>query len=78
MRYYSVVVPGVREMESLISRIEQVGVNYEMQLGSLSVRDPSENRILITVPGNDGVIKKAQGTAFLNQEMMEQISMTID
>ena len=78
LRYYSVVVPGIRDMESLISRIEQAGVNYEMQLGSLSVRDPSENRILITVPGNDGVIKKTQGTAFLNQEMMERISMPLE
>jgi len=78
LRYYSVVLPGVREIESLISRLEQAGVDYEMQLGSLFVRDPSQNCISFTVKGNGGVIKKAQGTAFLNQEMMEQVSMTVE
>ena len=78
LRYYSVVLPGVREMESLVSRLEQAGAAHEMQLGSLSVRDPSQNRILFTVAGNGGVIKKAQGNAFLNQELMEQISMAIE
>ena len=76
--YYSVVLPGIREMESLISRIEQAGVDYEMQLGSLALHDPSQNCILFTVTGDGGVTKTAQGTAFLNQEMMERISMTLE
>jgi catechol 2,3-dioxygenase len=78
LRHYSVVLPGIQAMESLVSRVEQAGVNYEIQLGSLSVCDPSENRILFTVAGNGGVIKKAQGIAFLPQEMMKPISMSVD
>jgi catechol 2,3-dioxygenase len=78
LRYFTVVLPGIREMELLVTRLEKADVNYENQLGSLSVCDPSGNRILFTVAGNGGVLKKAWGTEFFHQDMVNQVSMSVD
>jgi catechol 2,3-dioxygenase len=45
--YYTVLLPGPRELESTASRLERHGVILERQAGAFALRDPSGIRVLL-------------------------------
>ena len=48
LRYFTVRVPGVSELDRLVRRLREDGVVFEEKLGSIFLRDPSGNGIAIT------------------------------
>ena len=48
LRYISFVLPGRTELEQVIQRVQQAGITVEQTEDGVLVRDPSQNRMLLT------------------------------
>ena len=48
MRYFSFVLPNKTELEHVVNRVKQAGIETEQSEAGILVRDPSQNIILLT------------------------------
>jgi len=58
LRNFSVVLEDAGEVEALVNRLELFRYPYTASLGDLSVVDPSHNKIVFTVAGNGGILRR--------------------
>jgi catechol 2,3-dioxygenase len=54
LRYISFVLPGRTELERVIQRVQQAGITVEQTEDGVLVRDPSQNRMLLTDHSHSG------------------------
>ena len=48
--YFTIVLPNVKALEEVTARIEDAGIKVNQTEKGLQVQDPSENRVLLTLP----------------------------
>ena len=52
LRYFTVVLPDVTGLESVLQRVHQAGLETEQTASGVLVRDPSQNGVLLTSRAN--------------------------
>ena len=52
MRYFTVVLPNETELEHVVERIRQAGIPIEQTEIGFLVRDPSQNKVVLTDGSN--------------------------
>jgi len=53
LRYFTIVLPNVRELEKVLGRVHQAGIATENNEDGVLVRDPAQLPILLSVDKND-------------------------
>jgi len=48
LRYFTIVLPSADELQRLVEHVQSAGVATEQTAGGISVRDPSQIRIILT------------------------------
>ncbi len=50
LRWFTVVVPDPAELERILHRVQNAGIDYENQMDGILLRDPSGNKVLVAIP----------------------------